>query len=96
MDVETVGSIPPDEILQQAIKYLQEKLAAVIKTFAEPGGDVDGFGDGGVRSPGPQDYAMGGMDGGFGGTTPYGNNNQAPYNGFAGGETPYAGPPSWS
>jgi DNA-directed RNA polymerase II subunit RPB3 len=64
MDIETVGSMPPDEIMQQGIKYLQEKLAAVIKAFRE------GEGDDGVRSPGQADYAMGGM-GGAGYETPY-------------------------
>lgn len=67
MDIESVGSMPPDEIMQQGIKYLQEKLASVIKAFRED--PVDD----GVRSPGQADYAMGGMGGGPGGyETPYG------------------------
>jgi DNA-directed RNA polymerase II subunit RPB3 len=77
MDIETVGSMPPDEIMQQGIKYLQEKLAAVIKTFREEGDDS------GVRSPGQADYAMGGMGGGGGYETPYGAG------GVADGRTPY-------
>ncbi|KAI5776618.1 DNA-directed RNA polymerase [Geopyxis carbonaria] len=76
MDIETVGSMPPDEIMQQGIKYLQEKLAAVIKAFRagdEEGGEYGGGGGGG-GSPG--DYPMGGAPYGFGGTTPgYGSNN---------------------
>ena len=89
MDIESVGSMPPDEIMQQGIKYQQEKLAAVIKTFREEGDD-------GVRSPG-QDYAMGGMGGG-GYETPFGvggamGDNRTPYGGSGGfGQaTPYGG-----
>ncbi|KAL7267332.1 RNA polymerase II subunit 3 [Rhizina undulata] len=96
LDIETVGSLPPDEIMQQGIKYLQEKLATVIKVFTDgPTGDADGFGDSGVRSPG-QDYAMGGMGsgGGAGFETPYGGgsgmDNRTPYAGGGfGGATPY-------
>jgi DNA-directed RNA polymerase II subunit RPB3 len=92
MDIESAGSMPPDEIMQQGIKYLQEKLAAVIKTFREEGDD-------GVRSPG-QDYAMGGM--GVGGyETPYGaggamGDNRTPYGGGGFGQaTPYGGGSGW-
>lgn len=94
MDIESVGSMPPDEIMQQGIKYLQEKLAAVIKTFREEGDD-------GVRSPG-QDYAMGGMGGGY--ETPYGagaalGDSRTPYGAGAGGfgqGTPYGAGNGWS
>jgi DNA-directed RNA polymerase II subunit RPB3 len=83
MDIESVGSIPPDEILQQAIKYLQEKLASVIKTFRDTTeDDIDGFGDG-VRSPGQDDFAMGG------GTTPFPGGGQTPYGGGYGGASSY-------
>ena len=79
LDIESAGSLPPDEILQQGIKYLQEKLATVIETFSNKNEAGDGFGDG-VRSPG-QDYAMGGMGGGGAGyETP-----------FQGGRTPFGG-----
>lgn len=99
MDIETVGSMPPDEVMQQGIKYLQEKLATVIKTFRKEDGDGgadDGFGDGGVRSPG-MDYGMGGMGGPGGGgfETPYaGADGRTPYAGY-GGTTPYGGSNGW-
>lgn len=99
LDVESVGSLPPDEILQQGIKYLQEKLAAVIDTFNSKNETADGFPDG-VRSPG-QDYALGGMGGGGAGyETPYGagQDGRTPYGaGGFGGSTPYGNAPNgWS
>ena len=89
LDIESAGSLPPDEILQQGIKYLQEKLAAVIETFSNKNEAGDGFGDG-VRSPG-QDYAMGGMGGGGAGyETPY-QGGRTPFGGGFGGATEYGG-----
>ncbi|KAI5852665.1 DNA-directed RNA polymerase [Morchella snyderi] len=91
LDVESVGSLPPDEIMQQGIKYLQEKLASVIDTLGNKNEGGDGFGDG-MRSPG-QDYSMGGMGGGGGYETPYGagsgQDTRTPYAGGFGGTTPY-------
>jgi DNA-directed RNA polymerase II subunit RPB3 len=107
MDIESVGSMPLDEIMQQGIKYLQEKLAAVIKTFDDSGAAPnavpadDGFDDG-VRSPGQVDYNIGAIGaaapGGY--DTPFGAgnaapDNRAPYAGF-GGSTPYAANDGWS
>ena len=95
MDIESVGSMPPDEIMQQGIKYLQEKLAAVIKTFREEG-------DEGVRSPGQADYSMGGMGAGGGYETPYGagagvGDGRTPYGAGAGyGQTPYGSGNGWA
>jgi DNA-directed RNA polymerase II subunit RPB3 len=75
--------------MQQGIKYLQEKLAAVIETFSSKNENGDGFGDG-MRSPG-QDYAMGGMGGPGGYETPYGagQDGRTPYGAGFGGATPY-------
>lgn len=93
MDIESVGSMPPDEIMQQGIKYLQEKLATVIKTFRKDGDGADGgdgFDDSGVRSPG-MDYGMGGLGGPGGGgyETPFaGSDGRTPYANY-GGATPY-------
>ena len=84
--------MPPDEIMQQGIKYLQEKLAAVIKVFREEGDD-------GVRSPGQADYNMGGMGGGGGYETPYVGMGDArtPYGaGGFGQATPYGGANGWN
>lgn len=95
LDVESVGSLPPDEIMQQGIKYLQEKLASVIDTLGRKS-EGDGFGDG-MRSPG-QDYAMGGMGGGGGYETPYGAgapDPRTPYASGFGGTTPYGQNNGW-
>ena len=72
-EVESVGNLEPDAIIQQGIKVLQQKLASVIQELA--GGDAGGYD--GPRSP-DMDMGMGGavqqpwgqQDQGF--TTPYG------------------------
>lgn len=65
-DVETVGGLEPDAIIQQGIKILQQKLATVIQELS--GADdraADGAnGYGGPRSPNPADA--------YGGTSRYG------------------------
>jgi len=95
MNIESAGSMPPDEIMQQGIKCLQEKLAAVINTFREEG-------DRGDKIVG-QDHAMGGVgDGGYetaftaGGavgdnTTAYGGGS-----GVFGQVTPYSAAGAWA
>ena len=61
-EVEAVGQIPPNEIIYQGIKYLQEKLATVVRDLQERDdreeefgvGRTNGFGgwdDGGLQSP---------------------------------------------
>jgi DNA-directed RNA polymerase II subunit RPB3 len=92
-NVETVGGLEPDTIVQQGIKVLQQKLAAVISELSggEGRGDLDdGYGprspdDGGYGDPGfTTPYANGGAASAWGGgTTPYGG-GQTPY-----GATPY-------
>ncbi|KZF20019.1 insert subdomain of RNA polymerase alpha subunit [Xylona heveae TC161] len=79
-EVESVGSLEPDAIIQQGVKVLQQKLAAVIQelTGGDAGPDggavvdgLDGFGAGpagGPRSPGG---ALGGGPMDYGYTTPY-------------------------
>lgn len=86
-DVESVGSLEPDAIIQQGIKVLQQKLAAVIQelTGAGDGGarglngdamamDMNGYGAG-PRSPDMNGVGLGGrdydMDHGY--TTPFVN-----------------------
>ena len=85
IDIESVGSLPPDEILRQGIKYLQEKLAVVIQSIqgADANGEVVGGYEGG-RSPDLN--ARDTYDDGF--TTPYG---AAAGLGAGGGTTPYGG-----
>lgn len=93
LDIETVGGLEPDVVMQQGIKVLQQKLAAVIQELA--GGDdrtaIDGVGGyGGGRSPDGINGAGGyGMDQGY--TTPYGNGGAAST--WGGGQTPYGATP---
>ncbi|TGZ85639.1 insert subdomain of RNA polymerase alpha subunit [Ascodesmis nigricans] len=89
MDVESVGSMAPDEIMQQGIKYLQQKLMDVMKGL---NGEDQMEDDGGLRSPGADggDYQMGGMGGGQGYETPFGGQDgRTPYGGGYGATTPY-------
>lgn len=98
-DVETVGSMEPDTVIQQGIKALQQKLAYVIQELTGDAAGADGNGVGGddyvPRSPGAGDAEYG--DGqGFGGfQTPYqGGGGQSAWGGGQTpyGTTPYAGP----
>ncbi|KAF3931240.1 hypothetical protein ABW19_dt0206653 [Dactylella cylindrospora] len=98
IDVESVGSLQPDEILRQGIKYLQEKLASVIagvqktagQTTAANTGDVNGIegGYGGARSPDMGDTNGYGRNFDDGFTTPYAGGGGA---GGAGANTPFGG-----
>lgn len=86
-DVEGVGTLEPDQIVQEGIKVLQNKLAAVIQGLDEkpkrPNGDLGGDG----RSP-PYGGGFGGQDpstsAAFGG-------DQTAYGGFGGANTAYGG-----
>lgn len=100
-EIETVGSLEPDAIVQQGIKVLQQKLAAVIQDLAGDDGragvngdamDINGYG-GVARSPelnglGGRDYDM---DHGY--TTPFANGGAASAWGGGGGTTPYGATP---
>lgn len=71
-DVETVGSLAPNDVVIQAIKTLQEKLASVVIELDKDkveGGDVP---DGGFTTYGRTDYGRGGETPMIGGATPYG------------------------
>lgn len=87
INVETVGGLEPDAIVQQGIKVLQQKLAAVIQELAgtneRDGGDADGYAP---RSPDAGGY---GQDPGY--TTPFdrGGGQSA----YGGGMTPYGATP---
>jgi len=107
-NVETVGGLEPDAVIQQGIKVLQQKLAAVIQELAgadEGGaaGGVNGYGT--LRSP-QQNGGYGGDTryGGAGGDTRYGgaggyestyqrDGQGSVYGGVAGGSTPYGATP---
>ena len=88
-DVETVGGLEPDAIVQNGIKVLQQKLAQMIQELTgarEPAAGGGGGDDYEPRSPG-----MNGMSGGataydMGGShTPYQSNTAA----WGGSATPY-------
>ena len=96
IDVESVGNLEPDQIIQQGITVLQRKLAAVISALTG-GEDRNGMGGaggededmmGGVRSPDGYEPPEG-IDGGF---TAYANGGQSAWGG-AGGTTPYGATP---
>jgi len=85
-DVESTGMLEPDQIVQNGIKVLQEKLASLIHGL-NAGDEGDAMnGDYNPRSP---EYTGGGDNQwGDGFTTPYGNGgNQSSWGG--GGTTPY-------
>lgn len=87
----------PDVIIQQGIKVLQQKLAAVIKDLTESGDPANGVNGHGYDAPrSPEDVGMAGawgQDQGY--TTPFGNGNgtQEPQQPWGGGATPYGATP---
>ena len=89
--IESVGNLEPDSVVQQGIKVLQQKLAAVLQELtggddANRGAGIDGvenFADG-PRSP------DGGADQGF--TTPYITGGGAT-SAWGGAQTPYGATP---
>lgn len=97
LEVESVGNLEPDAVVQQGIKVMQQKLAAVLQELEGSSGDggrggADGFSGG-------DDGAGGGMMNGGGGdymgeqgyTTPYVNGGGAST--WGGGATPYGATP---
>lgn len=102
LDVESVGALEPDTIVQQSINVLQRKLAEVISGLTGASQADGGDFDGGLRSPDayePPDVGMGmdigmGMGGGVdGGFTSYGGMGGASSWGGVGGQTPYGQTP---
>ncbi|CAK7230834.1 RNA polymerase II subunit 3 [Sporothrix curviconia] len=107
-DIESVGQMEPDAIVQNGIKALQQKLAALIHELnATEGGMDDDLGGGGDDDYNPQSPEYNGMNGGGGGaggdswqdqgyTTPYagGGGGGGGQGGWgAGGTTPYGQTP---
>jgi len=86
-DVETVGSLEPDQIVLKGIRTLQEKVAGVIQELSGES-HMDGV-DFGAQSPQMNGAGYGGQDGGY--TTPFGGGNSV-YAG-AGGTTPFGATP---
>ncbi|KAF2277610.1 insert subdomain of RNA polymerase alpha subunit [Westerdykella ornata] len=88
-DVETVGGMPPDEIVTKGISTLQEKLAAVIQELK--GGDAgDNLDFGGAQSPTMNGMGYGGQDAGY--TTPYGGGGPSA-TAYGGATSAYGGNP---
>lgn len=90
-DVESSGTIEPDNIVQNGIRVMQQKLATIIRALQ---GEDENAGDAGPRSP---DFGGGGgdnwpQDQGY--TTPYGGGggNQSAWGG-AGNSTPFGTTP---
>lgn len=90
--VETSGCLPPDTIVQEGVKVLQQKLAGLIHELTEGEG---GAAAGGGNYNGPQSPEYSGGEGwqDQGYTTPYGNGGNQSSWGGAGGTTPYGTTP---
>lgn len=96
-DVESIGNLDPDIIVQQGINTLQRKFAETISALTgagdgERGAAVNGMDQDGVRSPDAYEPPEG-IEGGF---TSYGPNGTGAGHsvwGGAGGATPYGATP---
>lgn len=88
-NLESIGNLEPDAVVQQGIKVMQQKLAAVLQELAgtETNGDANGFGP---ETDGMQDGQDYGVDQGY--TTPYVNPGGAT-SAWGGGATPYGATP---
>jgi DNA-directed RNA polymerase II subunit RPB3 len=98
MRVETAGQIPPDQIVNNGIKVIQEKLAGIIHALSGDNDEGGATGYGGPSSPSYGGSAPGGdawgADDGF--TTPYntgGNQSSWGGGGGVGGTTPFGATP---
>ena len=93
-EVESIGNHEPDGVVQQGIKVMQQKLAAVLQEL-EGSGDSGGRGDGFASGEdGGMGGAMNGGEGYMGGegyTTPYVGGGGA--SAWGGGATPYGATP---
>lgn len=87
--MESSGSLEPDEIVQEGIKVLQQKLATVIQELT---GDADGMNGDGYEPRSPDMTMNGGYDQGFGAQTPFGEPNGG-HTAYGGGQTPYGATP---
>lgn len=90
-DVEGVGTLEPDQIVQQGIDVLQTKLAAIIRALGGAGEEVDGGANGGGGQS-PDNYEPAPADGGSY-TTYGGQNGIGGQTTYGGGQTPYGATP---
>lgn len=96
-DVETVGGLDADQVIQQGIRVLQQKLAAVIQELsADERGQGDGVNGHGGHTPDADPYGGATRYGGAGYESAYQRNPQGSVWGGAngaGGTTPYGATP---
>ena len=88
-EVESIGNLEPDAVVQQGIKVMQQKVAAVIQELT---GDEGRNGDYAMRSPDGMNGGMGNeysMDQGY--TTPFVNGGGQ--SAWGGGMTPFGATP---
>ncbi|KAK5175044.1 RNA polymerase II subunit 3 [Saxophila tyrrhenica] len=104
INLEGTGVMPPDSVMHNGIRTLQEKLANVIKGLSDEGdagvpngmgggSPMDGVMNGGGTAYGNQTAYGGGMSaygGGVGGQSAYGGNMGA-FSSYGGAATPYGG-----
>ncbi|MCJ1459795.1 45 kDa subunit of RNA polymerase II [Mycoblastus sanguinarius] len=92
-ELESIGNLEPDAVVQQGIKVMQQKLAAVLQELAGDdtrNGDAGGDGFGGQEPDGMQAGGEYGIDPGY--TTPYlANGGQT--SAWGGAATPYGATP---
>lgn len=90
--LESIGNLEPDAVVQQGIKVMQQKLAAVLQELAgDENNDAEGMdGFGGPRSP---DGLGAGVYEPEGYTTPFVNPGATSAWGGVGGATPYGQTP---
>lgn len=95
-EVESAGNLEPDAIIQQGIKVLQQKLAAVIRDLTDSDGQMNGINGGGFDAPRSPDMGINGQNGwqpDQGYTTPFGNNGGSAGTWGNGAATPYGATP---
>lgn len=89
-NVESIGGLEPDQVVQQGVKVLQQKLATVLQVLSgrtEGDGMLDGE-EYAPRSPEVNGYGVGGATN-YGPGTTYGAGGATNYGGGAGFETAY-------
>jgi len=93
--VESAGNLEPDAIVQQSIKVLQQKLAAVIQDLTDGDHGTNGINGGGFDAPQSPEYQQNGNaweQPGY--TTPYANGNGSAWGAAGNGAaTPYGATP---
>ena len=90
-DVEGVGTLEPDQIVQQGIHVLQSKLADIIRALG--GAEADGQ-NGAAGGQSPDGYEPAPADGGYTTYAQNGMGGQTSYaGGLGGGQTPFGATP---